>query len=120
MTDHTVMVHFDRALIAAMLSDTEPKTVRLSAMGEPNEDGSYTPTWVVEDMDPRMPDPWVFDGYRRIFAEGKALALWQARAVNLSDVEYEEGTGRQKASFLAGQGRTMVEARDALLSQMAE
>lgn len=115
LTRDVVRVEFHRALIAEMLMDTEPRTLRLVELGKPDDRGFYVPTWVSESMDPPMPEPWIFDGYRRIYDNGKALPIWQARAVNLTDVEIEKGTGRQKASFQAGQGRSMVEARDALL-----
>ena len=114
----TITVHFTKSLINGLLADADPKTIRLESMGVANPDGSYTPTWVVEDMDPQLPSPWVFDGYRRVYDNGKVLGLWQARAINLTDVEIEKGTGRQKASFVAGQGKTMVEARDAMLEQL--
>ena len=120
METDTVVVRFSKGLISELLADADPKTIKLASMGVPNSDGSYTPTWVVEDLNPDLPKPWTFDGYRRVYDDNRPTQLWQARAINLSDIETEEGTGRMKASFLAGQGRTMVEARDALLEQLSE
>lgn len=115
-----VRVEFHRSLIAEMLLDTEPRTLRLVNLGEPDKDGFYDPTWESQSMDPAMPEPWIFDGYRRLYENGKVLPIWQARAINLTDVETEEGTGRQKASFIGGQGKSMVEARDALLAMLRD
>lgn len=104
-----------RGLVTEMLMDREPRTLRMIALGEPDSRGFYEPTFVSESMDPDLPEPWIFDGYRRVYDDGKVLPLWQARAINLTDIEIEEETGKQKASFQAGQGSSMVEARDALI-----
>jgi hypothetical protein len=111
-------VRFDRDLVAKMLASEEVQTLRLESMGQPDDEGFFTPAFYAESMDPWLPDPWIFDGYRRVYDDGKPLGIWQARAINLDDAEIEEGTGRQKASFQVGQGTTMVEARDALLEVM--
>lgn len=115
MATDTVVVHFARELIAAMLGDDNPKTIKLATMGEPNPDGSYTPTFVVEEMDPPLPEPWTFDGYRRLYDDGKVTELWQARAVDLKNVEFEKGTGRAIANHKVGLGKTLVQARNNLL-----
>ncbi len=110
-----IAIEMSHGLVAEMLMDREPRTLRMTDLGKMDSRGFYEPTFVSESMDPDLPEPWVFDGYRRIYDDGKVLPIWQARAINLTDVEVEEETGKQKASFQAGQGRSMVEARDALI-----
>lgn len=114
-----VTIHFERSVIAAMLGDANPKTIKLVSMGEPDDDGSYTPTFRVEEMDPHLPDPWTFDGYRRVYDGGEVLDMWQARAVDLTDIEIESETGRAKVNHKVGLGKTLVQARDALLAELA-
>lgn len=70
----------------------------------------------MDDLIPRLPHPWVFDGYRRVYVEATPTDLWQARAIDLTDVEVEKETGRVKASFKVGQGKSFAEARDVLVA----
>jgi hypothetical protein len=70
----------------------------------------------MSDLIPELPAPWVFDGYRRIWNDGRPAGLWQARAVNPLSAETDErGT---KVDWMGGLGSTLEEARDALLDAM--
>jgi hypothetical protein len=110
------MVRFTRAVINILAdNEADPKTLRLQSLGPPDDEGIYTPIFEVQEMDPPLPEPWAFDGYRRVYDDGKPLGQWQARAIDTEDVAFEECTGRAMSSFKTGQGTTMVAARDALL-----
>jgi hypothetical protein len=68
------------------------------------------------ELIPVLPEPWVFDGYRRVYDEGRPTQLWQARAVNPLSAEADErGT---KVDWMGGLGASLEEARDALLDAM--
>jgi hypothetical protein len=68
------------------------------------------------ELIPDLPQPWLFEGYRRVWEGARPTALWQARAVNPLSAETDlRGT---KVDHLAGIGRTLEEARDALLDAM--
>ena len=73
---------------------------------------------MTDPLIPDLPQPWIFDGYRRVYTEGRPQALWQARALNLASVDIEEETGKETADYLGGMGATLEEARDALLDAM--
>lgn len=111
----TVKIRFSRGVVNQMMADEDPKTIRLRELGSPDDEGFYSPTFEMQNMSPVFPEPWVFDGYRRVYDDGKPLDLWQARAIDTEDVILEEGTGRAMSSFRTGQGTTMVAARDALV-----
>lgn len=72
----------------------------------------------MDDLIPTLPEPWVFDGYKRIYEKGQPTKLWQARAVNLASMEEDEHG--IKADFLGGLGSDFEEARDALLDAMKQ
>jgi hypothetical protein len=71
----------------------------------------------MNDLIPTLPEPWTFDGYKRIYEGGRPTSLWQARAVNLTDLEEDEHG--IKADFIAGVGGDLEEARDALVDALA-
>lgn len=71
----------------------------------------------MDDLIPRLPDPWIFDGYRRIYDDGRPTSMWQARAVNPITAETDEiGT---KVDWVGGLGNDFEEARDALVDALA-
>lgn len=79
-------------------------------------DAGQIPTLVVEaTLVPTLPEPWIFDGYRRVYDDLKPTGQWSARAINPRSAEAEKGTGRTVVSYLAGTGPTLMEARNALL-----
>ena len=71
---------------------------------------------MADELIPTLPEPWIFDGYRRVYEGGRPTHLWQARAVNPLSAETDErGT---KVDWMGGMGSSFEEARDALLDAM--
>lgn len=67
-------------------------------------------------MVPELPEPWIFDGYRRLYEDVQPTGVWTARAIDPRTVQAEKGTGRATVAHLAGSGATLIEARDNLLA----
>lgn len=114
-----VKIKMPREVVARMVSTDEPLAMRVIEMGPADAEGAYAPDLEVLNLVPLLPQPWVFDGYRRIYDNGRATKLWQARAVDLTDIEIEPETGREKVNFISGQGRSISEALEELLEAVS-